>query len=215
MNTTTYETPGVLTPIHNACEVAESALASANEYLACLPVIMDASEGISNRDTQYWGVSEGMVRRYKVLATIIALGDDEDAQCDLFTARKVVNATFKIKGISTADMEAVIAESDTVSQAVAGLKALAFKPVATDEDGEGEGDEGEGEGEDTPDNAPDMTKKVTNWLTSGQGSLRKVLEAQSEGFLLTDEQVSALATLTDLVASINANVANAPQAVAV
>jgi hypothetical protein len=210
MNTT--DNRGVLTPIHTACEIAESALADANEVLACLPVIMDASEGVSNRDIAYWGVSEGMVRRYKVLATIIALGDDEGAQCDLFTARKVVNATFKVKGITTEMMNEVIAESDTVSQAVAGLQALALAPVMTEVDEDETDGDGNGDEEPTPDPKDDIAKKVTNWLTAGQGSLRKVVEAQGNGFVLTDEQVVALATLTDLVAQINAN-ANAQKTV--
>lgn len=207
---------GVLTLVDQACADADKALARANDMLATLPVIVEASEGISNRDSDYWGVTESTVRRYKMLATVVALGDDDDAIVDLFTARKAVNDAFRTKGITKEMIEMVVADSDTVTEVVNALNALVLATTAENET-EGDTDEVEvvlTEEEQAEAEIADMIKKVTNWLTSGQGSLKKVVEQQGKGYILNDDQKVALSTLTDLVASINAKV-NTPAPVAV
>lgn len=210
------EVEGVLTLIDTACDNADKALARANDMLATLPVIIEASEGVNNRDTEYWGVSESTVRRYKMLATVVALGDDDDAVVDLYTARKAVNDAFRTKGITKEMIEMVVADADTVTGAVLALNALVLATIA-EKDAEGETDEVEEtltEEEQAEAEIADMIKKVTNWLTSGQGSLKKVVEQQGKGYILNDDQKVALSTLTDLVANINAKV-NTPAPVAV
>ena len=210
------EVEGVLTLIDTACDNADKALARANDMLATLPVIIEASEGVNNRDTEYWGVSESPVRRYKMLATVVALGDDDDAVVDLYTARKAVNDAFRTKGITKEMIEMVVADADTVTGAVLALNALVLATIA-EKDAEGETDEVEEtltEEEQAEAEIADMIKKVTNWLTSGQGSLKKVVEQQGKGYILNDDQKVALSTLTDLVANINAKV-NTPAPVAV
>jgi hypothetical protein len=206
---------GVLTLIDQACADADKALVRANDMLATLPIIVEASDGISNRDAEYWGVSESTVRRYKVLATIVALGDDDDAVVDLFTARKAVNDAFRTKGITKEMIEMVVADSDTVTEVVNALNALVLATTAEkDADETDEVEEVLTEEEQAEAEIADMIKKVTNWLTSGQGSLKKVVEQQDKGYILNDDQKVALSTLTDLVASINAKV-NTPAPVAV
>ena len=206
---------GVLTLIDQACADADKALVRANDMLATLPVIIEASEGVNNRDTEYWGVSESTVRRYKMLATVVALGDDDDAIVDLFTARKAVNDAFRTKGITKEMIEMVVADSDTVTEVVNALNALIIATVAEkDADETDEVEEVLTEEEQALADTADMIKKVTNWLTSGQGSLKKVVEQQGKGYILNDDQKVALSTLTDLVASINAKV-NTPAPVAV
>jgi len=190
---------GVLAKIDQACINADEALATANDVLACLPAIVEASENISNRDAKYWGVSEGSVRRYKVLASIVALGDDDDAVCDLFTARKAVNDAFRTKGVTIAMINMAVADADTVTGAVLALGALA--PVATDEDDDTEGDdtEGEGEGEDTP---PTDAIKMLRWLTSPMGSLRKVAEHSKAGVKFNEEEKVAFDAMLSVIAEI-------------
>jgi hypothetical protein len=190
---------GVLTLVDKACTNADEALATANDVLACLPAIVEASDGRSNRDSKYWGLSEGVVRRYKVLALIVALGDDADATVDLYTARRVVNATFKVKGISVEMMTNAINGADTVTEAVVALQGLT--PVATDEDDETEGDEteGEGEGDDTP---PTDAVKMLRWLTSPMGSLRKVAEHSKAGVKFNEEEKVAFDAMLSVIAEI-------------
>ena len=151
-----------------------------------------------------------------MLATVVALGDDDDAVVDLYTARKAVNDAFRTKGITKEMIEMVVADADTVTGAVLALNALVLATIA-EKDAEGETDEVEEtltEEEQAEAEIADMIKKVTNWLTSGQGSLKKVVEQQGKGYILNDDQKVALSTLTDLVANINAKV-NTPAPVAV
>jgi hypothetical protein len=211
MNSTT--TPGVLAVIDAKVKAALNAITDANENLAVLPVIFDAADadGISNREKDYWGVSEGTVRRYRRVSEIVRLGDY--VEISLLLVVTAVNNAFRVKSILSDSIDAVIAESETISQALDGLQALIDGVVRVTDEIES-GDANETDADETEGDATE-TDKVLRWLTSPQGSLRKVLEAVQGGHTFTAEQAQAFDDLLSTVTGIASARAFVPAPVAV
>lgn len=216
------KTPGVLTIVHAAWKAYREAASFAAEQISTLPIIFRNADrdGISNRDTDHWGVSEGTVRRYRVVADILELDNDEQFPVqDIPTA---VHAGFdgrldgtKVKGIalSTADFRAVVNDSDTVTEAVQGIYALldgrkVEKDIEATDVVEGEESEVEGEGE-----GDKVTEKMSRWLTSPMGSLNKVLEAVKNGYRFNEDEQVKFNALVEVVSGIAGAHAFAPESV--
>lgn len=215
MNSTTNT--GVLAVVHESVETALNAQIRANENLTALPVIFASADadGASDYglgdDKAYWGVSPSTVARYRRVARIIELGDY--VEIDLLLAVTAVNNAFRVKHVSRKEVDAVIEESETISQALDGIQALIAGVVrVTDEIESGDADETDAD--ETEVEAVE-TDKVLRWLTSPQGSLRKVLEAVQGGHQFTAEQEQAFDDLLSTVTGIASARAFVPAPVSV
>lgn len=207
---------GVLSVLHESVELALSAVANANDNLTALPGIFATSDadndgkGHSNRDTDWWGVSEASVRRYRVVSAFVEL-DNEDG-FDLLDVVRVVNKAGKVKGVGLNGALTVANDSETVREAVTGVWALINDVQAeTEAPAETEAvDETE-----TEETEAVEVDKVLRWLQAPAGSLRKVLEAVQGGHIFTAEQRSAFDEILSIATSIAGAQAFVPAPVAV
>jgi hypothetical protein len=225
MNSTTNT--GVLAVVHESVETALNAHIRANENLTALPVIFASADadGASDYglpiydengkkvgvDSTYWGVSPSTVARYRRVAEAVAKGDYVDI--DLLLVVTAVNNAFRVKHVSRKEVDAVIEESETISQVLDSLQALIDGVVRTDDEIES-GDADETDADETEVEAVE-TDKVLRWLTSPQGSLRKVLEAVQGGHQFTAEQAQAFDDLLSTVTGIASARAFVPAPVSV
>lgn len=191
-------TDGVLSVVERHCQQAEQAIAQAHESLATLPVIFEASEGISNRDTAYWGVSEATVRRYRLVSAIIEL--EWEPGFDLLHVRKVIGDAFRTTGVKADDVRDAIEASDTALEAVVAVEAL-IAGVKADK-AEAQADADESDEADETEAEQSEADKVLKWLTAVRGPLGKVREAVVGGHTLTAEQAEAFDEVLSLVTGI-------------
>lgn len=196
MNTQT-NIDGVLSVIDRHCELAVSAHLQANESLATLPIIFEASDGVSNRDRDYWGVSEATVRRYRLVSSIIEL--EWEPGFDLLNVRRVIADAFRTTGVGADDVRAVIEESDTAIEAVFAIEALIAGAKAEKAQAQADADETEAEDAETETKTAD---DVLKWLKAVRGPLGKVKDAVTAGHTLSNEQAQAFDEVLSLVSGI-------------
>lgn len=214
MNTSV--TAGVLSVLHESVELALSAVANANDNLTALPGIFATSDadndgkGHSNRELDWWGVSEASVRRYRVVSAFVEL--DNDDAFDLLDVVRVVNKAGKVKGVGLTGALAVANEHETVREAVAGVWALINDITA---EAQAPADDVDADETETDEVEAVETDKVLRWLQAPAGSLRKVLEAVQGGHIFTDEQRSAFEEILSIAVSISGAQAFVPAPVAV